>query len=274
MSRVTFKADGPGYDASTAIACARVARLAYGSESGVRRLGVRHGLSLVWHKTAGSHFGLALANTEAIFVAFRGTNEWRDWLTNLNIVVGYSPLGGVHGGFLRAANLFLGPQQDGLLSALRRSQSGRTIWVTGHSLGGAIALLLAAHLEVVEGIHVAGVYTFGQPAVGSLAFRRHLSKKFPGAIFRFINSIDAVSDLPGLYISPRPLFLHGLTHVGNVRYFSADGRVYSRKPWVVNVIDQVRAVSKWGGFASLSVHAMKQYIRQLDAPPNRTTEST
>jgi hypothetical protein len=47
---------------------------------------------------------------------------------------------------------------------------GKRIWVTGHSLGGANAMLTAARLHYGESINVTGVHTFGAPRVGAEDF--------------------------------------------------------------------------------------------------------
>ena len=48
------------------------------------------------------------------------------------------------------------------LRALRASHPLAEVYVTGHSLGAAIAMLAAYELQYEEHIPVAGVYTFGQ----------------------------------------------------------------------------------------------------------------
>ncbi len=51
------------------------------------------------------------------------------------------------------------------LHALNTSSRPRTIWLTGHSLGAALATLAACRLD---GVH--GLYTFGSPLVGDDVF--------------------------------------------------------------------------------------------------------
>lgn len=63
----------------------------------------------------------------------------------------------------------------------------KTIWITGHSLGGALAELCAAQALFVSNIPVQGVYTFGQPRVGSKDFADALNAKLGSGIFRFVN---------------------------------------------------------------------------------------
>jgi len=53
-------------------------------------------------------------------------------------------------------------QTQFLLSKYR----GSKIYVTGHSLGGALAQIAALDLKLFYG-HVDGLYTFGQPRIGN-----------------------------------------------------------------------------------------------------------
>ncbi len=61
------------------------------------------------------------------------------------------------------------------------------VWVTGHSLGGALAVLTAARHD-----SVVGTYTFGAPRVGDGRF----TALFPEAVHRFANNNDIVPHLP------------------------------------------------------------------------------
>ncbi|KAL6762402.1 Alpha/Beta hydrolase protein [Haematococcus lacustris] len=85
-------------------------------------------------------------------------------------------------------------------------QAGRRLWVTGHSLGGAMATLTALGLKR-QGYNVAGLYTFGSPRVGNAGF----SRLFRDAglwtrSYRFVNEDDAVPQVP--------LTVMGYAHVG------------------------------------------------------------
>ena len=74
--------------------------------------------------------------------------------------------------------------------------------IAGHSLGGALALLLAGIL-VAERTPPAAVVTFGAPRCGSWKLRRLLS---PIAVRSYRNGDDPVPDvpwLPGVYLHPR-----------------------------------------------------------------------
>ena len=74
--------------------------------------------------------------------------------------------------------------------------------IVGHSLGGALALLLAGIL-MAQRTPPAAVVTFGAPRCGSWKLRRLLS---PIAVRSYRNGDDPVPDvpwLPGVYLHPR-----------------------------------------------------------------------
>jgi hypothetical protein len=87
--------------------------------------------------------------------------------------------------------------------------------MTGHSLGGALAELCAAQALFVSRIPVQGVYTFGQPRVGTKDFADAVHARLGSGIFRFVNDRDIV---------PRvPLFSMGFCHYGSQRFFDNAG---------------------------------------------------
>jgi hypothetical protein len=152
------------------------------------------------------------ANDDHIVAAFRGTEAptsidgLKDWLltdaANL-LIVPEGRLGtdlaaaGVgarfHQGFVRA----IGDIWDPLLQAIEeeRKKDDRPIWLTGHSLGGALALL-AAWLLRRKFIAVHQVYTFGGPMIGNDEVAKVFAREFPDKIFRYVNSPDPIPKLP------------------------------------------------------------------------------
>ena len=126
-------------------------------------------------------------------VSFRGTENERDWITNLrySLTPADSPqaevresTGKVHRGFFDAFRSVRG-QVDRYMPCAK----GLPIFVTAHSLGGALATLGAAHLS---GWDVAACYTFGAPRVGNKGFPRSLRTP----VFRFVNPVDPVPHIP------------------------------------------------------------------------------
>ena len=69
------------------------------------------------------------------------------------------------------------------------------IYVTGHSLGGAIAVLTAAELSLEKyDYNLATVYTYGKPRVGNKKFASWFDDRLDG--FRIIHNKDIVPANP------------------------------------------------------------------------------
>ncbi len=75
------------------------------------------------------------------------------------------------------------------------------LYITGHSLGGALAVLAAAYLyrahpDAQINKVLGGVYTFGQPMVGDAAFAASCDRDFGPLLFRHIFHNDIVPHWP------------------------------------------------------------------------------
>jgi hypothetical protein len=134
-------------------------------------------------------------------VAFRGTEPVNlvSWLTDADVIVRDLPAtwfgkGVVHRGFL--ANLE--PIWEDIQIALREMPRLEAIYVTGHSLGGAMAVLAAArlHASVHYRDRLEGIYTYGQPAVGDGTFAGWAGEAFGAKLYRHVYHHDIVPHLP------------------------------------------------------------------------------
>jgi pimeloyl-ACP methyl ester carboxylesterase len=125
------------------------------------------------------------AGSDAI-LAFRGTQSGGSILQNLKVIQRCTPEGRLHAGF---ADGYV-DIHDKLVSRLRRF-SVKRVWMTGHSLGGALAVVGANRLEEA-GFDVAGVVTFGQPMVAMPDLARLLARRFRGRYVAFVNGSDPV----------------------------------------------------------------------------------
>ncbi len=151
-------------------------------------------------------------NANSIVLAFRGSQSptsidgFKDWLlTNARnfLVLPEGEIGtdfaaaGVgarfHRGFMGALAEIWDPLLAGVEQALQRGQ--RPVWVTGHSLGGAIALLAAWRLHR-HFVPVHEICTFGAPMTGNAAAAEAYHREFPGKIVRYVDYSDMVPKLP------------------------------------------------------------------------------
>lgn len=147
--------------------------------------------------------GLIIFHNEIVFIAFRGSEKnFNDWFTNLQIIKKKSPFsdGRVHRGFLSAFNSIIkkepDKESDNLFKKhLENIKTSKYIWLTGHSLGGALASIAASYI-IKEIKPISGIYTFGSPRVGDTKYRDDLNRKLTYKYWRFIYQNDLVADIP------------------------------------------------------------------------------
>lgn len=203
----------PG-DVRNALFLARACDLAYYDEpEGPDRF--RDELGLDAHLTTADNTQVYVGeNDQAIVVAFRGSQApttldgLKDWLlTNANnyLILPEGRSGtdfaaaGVgarfHRGFLEALDMVWQPLLAKVEQAIQTKE--RPLWVTGHSLGGALALLAAWRLERAF-LAVCEVVTFGAPMIGNETASKAFEREFPGKIFRYVDVEDVVPLLPSV----------------------------------------------------------------------------
>ncbi len=147
-------------------------------------------------------------------IVFRGTTgHLANWRINLDFTLSPWPAGGsVHRGFKSILKTCWEPIDDAL------QKVAKPLFFTGHSLGGALAVLAASLRSPM------GVYTFGAPRCGNAAFARTVSH-IP--IFNVINPNDIVTELPPS--GRRSRFIHAGTIIKNENR-PISYRVFSQAP--------------------------------------------
>ena len=127
-------------------------------------------------------------------IAFRGTqpDKIADWVRDLDIWPTWRRgLGMCHRGFVTGA--------ESVLSDILHSFEGGRLVITGHSLGGALALAFAGLL--VRSSHpVEAVVTFGSPRLGFGRLQRLLSKT---TVRQYVDGNDLVPEVPRPYLHMR-----------------------------------------------------------------------
>ena len=182
----------------------------------------------------------------------------RDWLSDgaTPPVPGPNGTGFVHYGFGEALDA-VWPQVRSALVDFR--DNDQTLWFTGHSLGGALAMLAAARLHFEEPDRTAdGVYTFGQPRTCDRMLARAYNTAFADRMYRFVNNNDIVARLP-----PEPAF----HHVNALRHIDANGTMRDKMPLVGGLLDRAKGITAdMLAPASDGVrdHLMKTYIAALE----------
>ncbi|WP_417789243.1 lipase family protein [Terasakiella pusilla] len=197
------------------------------------------------------------------------------------------PLVKVHPGFWQA---FEAVRPDIETTLSQSALKDLPLYITGHSLGGAIAIVAT---YVLASDRIAACYTFGAPRVGNMEFGQSI--KVP--IYRFINAndivphllpgmaLDVVARMFGLFrfvpIAGRVIRLlnsyREYRHFGDLRYFSGavelpreDGRpsykglsLYANPPQLQRWCWSLRRLLRRGPTAMFYDHKIDQYINKL-----------
>lgn len=124
-------------------------------------------------------------------ITIRGTSKLIDWVTDAHAGVSFADGKLVHSGFNKVFASF----KTDLITFIRNNKPA-TIHCVGHSLGGAVATLLADWAKREMSVNTI-LYTFGCPRVGSDAFARSLTTRIGAAnIYRVSHDIDPVPMVP------------------------------------------------------------------------------
>jgi triacylglycerol lipase len=217
-----FEPAATSFSAKNALLLASAAQAAYLDEPAALARAAALGLpNFQWidltEHFAGLHAFAASCNEFAILV-FRGTLDTKDWMDDLQatpvrfnwLFEGGPEVGDIHVGFgralhdawddINAALEAVAPRPGGQVNlASLATVPQRTFWITGHSLGGALAVLAGAAFSMLP--HnvirsIAGIYTFGQPRIGLLPFCGNYDQLLRLNTFRFVNKQDLVPRVP------------------------------------------------------------------------------
>lgn len=216
-----FEPAATQFSLTNALFLAKASDDAYASDVQLAQAVADLGLSAAptpFHSNDTDSHGFVGQTDEFIVLAFRGTgiDSLKNWLSNDNVVQIPAAGGGVvHKGF---ANALQSVWQE-VRAALPKPAAGQTLWVTGHSLGGALATLAGAQL-LAEGFPVAAVYTYGSPRVGNAVF----AEGYQPTYYRLVHNLDIVPHVPlGQPLAHiRTSFLN-YQHTGTLKYLSPDG---------------------------------------------------
>jgi triacylglycerol lipase len=152
-------------------------------------------------------FGFVATRPGAVFVSIRGTESAGEWLCDFEAVptACKAQSGTVHEGFWKVYEVIRDSAVQGLQGALR---PGDDVFVTGHSLGAALAILFANDaVSVTPNVQVC---TFAGPRTGLGDFVDSYNKRLPGTL-RVANRWDIVPNVP---VPAPPLCLY--EHVGTL----------------------------------------------------------
>jgi len=197
-----------------------------------------------------------VSNNEYAVLAFRGTEVKKktDIVTDAKAIKISVIEGRVHGGFLGGYNSV----REDILKALKKVK-GLPLYITGHSLGAALATVATNYLEgeVIDGVPlrdwIAACYTFGSPRVGNNQYDRD----FKSPIYRIVNTTDIVTVVP--------LMVMGYIHIGDVRFLASGmGEIRRGIPILQRIFFFLMAIFRLFG-PLVGDHSMDLYRKKLEA---------
>jgi len=256
------------FDLDNARACARASADAYRQET-------------ICGSATDTHCLIGEA-PDCLIIAFRGTNSIRNWVTDAEFerTILVSGVDGtcskIHKGFEAALNSVI-EQLINRLGGCSRFvyQNCKPLFITGHSLGGALAILAALELQR-NGLPIAQVYTFGQPRVGNGDFKRRYEASLGDRTFRVVYEEDIVARIPHF-----PGWRDPYRHVGMEVFLPAFGigeMVINPSLWYLLASDAWGIYRAWciskfaGALDPIHDHHVGNYVSALAGIPNPPTD--
>ena len=191
-------------------------------------------------------------NDQYAVLAFRGTEitKWEDVKIDATTSKVSVLQGRVHAGFKIAYQSVAQDVEESVLQL-----NALPLYITGHSLGAALATVATQTLEHNPRIRdiIAACYTFGSPRVGNSEY----DIEFKSPIYRVVNTTDIVTVIP--------LLAMGYIHIGDVRYLGAkEGEFQRGVPFFHRLFLFLITIFKFFS-PVLGDHGIAQYRRKLEA---------
>lgn len=179
---------------------AMLSRLTYETPDIIKKRGKKWGFTTTQVIESNTMLAAVFSNETCVYLAFRGTDfhSMRDWMVDANIRKKKLPSGYIHKGFF---NAFMDMRHS--ISAALQSVDvdQKSFFVTGHSLGGALAGVYAYENSVdrlfdAKGPTIQHVVTFGQPLFADTRLAANIRSEFWGRYYRVVNGNDIVTRIP------------------------------------------------------------------------------
>lgn len=192
--------------------------------------------------------------TKTQLIVARGTTNVNNLLVNMKFMLRRDEDIQIklHSGFAAAARYVF----DDIKPRLKKDY---TVYTTGHSLGGAVALILAMHLER-HGFKIGNIVTFGQPKVtnpsGAKSFQ-HLD------VTRIATELDVVPIVPPLDTSQIYKFKVDIFWPLGKEIVLLDDGYYSTLEGMDSLLRGIKFLNVKPTEANINAHKMDTYLDLL-----------
>lgn len=234
---------------------AKLASIAYGDLESVKKEVRKLGFTTVEFYNRDGAQAYRFMNKTDLVIACRGTQptEFNDIKADLKALpVMSETVSRVHKGFKKEVDdLWPMIQED----ILRKANLNKTLWFCGHSLGAAMATIMASRCKYDQELSdPIELYTYGSPRVGWKGYCKSLHIEH----HRWVNNNDIVTRVP--------LSVMGYVHHGTEHYMNAYGQVRNPTGWQ-RIKDRFRGMwmgLKQGKIDNFGDHSMVNYVANLE----------
>lgn len=221
---------------------------------------------------------LGVCDTHAV-LAFRGSEPiaLHNWVTDavVKLVACGEYDGRVHHGFSSALRRTW-DKVEPLLDQVR----GRPLFITGHSMGGALAILSGCRLAKL-GVPPVATYTYGSPRIGDPAF----CAGYALPTYRVVNRLDMVPEMPlaplkravkiknpklAAHLARAAASVRKYEHVNTFVYLDRDGEIAidgDVEPWHAHALARALDTRGKSFLDGITDHLITSYIRGLEGQP-------
>jgi triacylglycerol lipase len=140
--------------------------------------------------------GFIIESKREIIISFRGTEDITDFFKDVELIQVNFPfvpqVGKTHNGFTKVYRKLV---RNNIIDTLINLSNRKKLYITGHSLGGALATLCALDVAVNTKFKQPILYTFGSPRVGNATFVSSYNSIIEESI-RVENAYDIIPRYP------------------------------------------------------------------------------
>ena len=237
---------------------ARLANAAYGNRASIEKTVAAQGQDLVRYanlsKLQVSYYLASDDKNKIHTIAVRGTSNVENALVDIAIQLIKTDNSGIllHNGFAVSAK--------GIYNNIKPKLNKQyIIYTTGHSLGGAVAVVLAMYLKN-DGYQIERVVTFGQPKVTNFSGSRKLDEL---EIWRVVSSADLVPLVPPLDmadINNLDIYWHSGREI-----ILLEGKQYSITSGIESMLRATKFLAQPLSEKNLRHHQMSYYLALIEA---------
>ena len=253
-----------GFDIQNSLSMALASRLAYEDADKIKAGLAETGMDCWNFIDEGGTQAYVFRIKNLVVLAFRGTDSTADVFLDAKATHKSMSAGTFHSGFLEAFNFASEPIIDSMAPMVEKHTA---VVVTGHSMGGALAMLSNWFLP----FHISQIYTFGCPRFMCQMTAGRWERTLKEKAFRFFHNNDVVPRIPPSRLD--------WAHCGHRMYITHGGGLIEDPGYWDLKWDRIvgRFLYRWENpFAfktdGLADHEMDGYVRALENISQKETD--